>query len=296
MCDFLPNIPNEQLFYIDRNPYETCVICMDFIQEKDKSILKCGHEFHASCLMENVVKSNNTCPLCREVVSSKTPELPDLNTNVVSSFIEMTIYDHRYKHIKPYIKKICKELNVDWRDLSSDTKDVVIEKVIELLILFGINLGKSISKWIKDGEERANIPADNTTFNIDMTFIDDEEEEEEEAHYENNDEEEEEKVNDEDEQLIEPLFADYQPTPQYMDTNIFIEEFDLTEFRERILNNNYLNSFDNFLNSDIDTFMWPPDGTPFREEPLFSRMEAERIMNSILIYFTRFLVSNDTQA
>lgn len=291
MCDCLPNIPSEYLYQIDKKPYETCAICMDFVQEKDRSILKCGHEFHTSCLMENVVKSNNTCPLCREVVSSKTQELPDLNTNVVSNFIEMTLYDQRYKNIKPYMKEICNELNLDWKELSQEKKDVVMQKVIELLILFGIDLGNSISKWIKDGEERADIPEDSNTFNIDMNFIEDEDEHEPGgipvASVENEEHEDE-------REYIAPLFADYQPTPQYMNTDSFIEEFDLTEYRERILNNTYLQEFDSFLNSDIETFMWPPDGTSFREQPLFSRVEAEHIMNSILIYFTRFLVNNDT--
>lgn len=43
---------------------ESCPICLDEIKEKNFSVTECGHKFHTSCLLTSI-KSNNTCPMCR---------------------------------------------------------------------------------------------------------------------------------------------------------------------------------------------------------------------------------------
>jgi len=43
---------------------ETCPICLDEIKENNFSVTECGHKFHTSCLLISI-KSNNTCPMCR---------------------------------------------------------------------------------------------------------------------------------------------------------------------------------------------------------------------------------------
>ena len=44
----LKDIPDEDLYFVDKEPAKECAICMELIGEKDRTVLKCGHEFHAS--------------------------------------------------------------------------------------------------------------------------------------------------------------------------------------------------------------------------------------------------------
>ena len=54
---------------------ETCPICYDKIEDKDLSILKCNHKFHAQCILETYKHNRDTsknsytnirvCPYCR---------------------------------------------------------------------------------------------------------------------------------------------------------------------------------------------------------------------------------------
>ena len=49
---------------------DQCVICMDTIGLENNAILSCGHKFHATCFAENVLNSNNSCPLCRRKITN----------------------------------------------------------------------------------------------------------------------------------------------------------------------------------------------------------------------------------
>jgi hypothetical protein len=48
--------------------HKTCAICTDIISD-DMVLLKCAHIHHKGCLTE-WIEINNTCPICRETVSS----------------------------------------------------------------------------------------------------------------------------------------------------------------------------------------------------------------------------------
>ena len=53
-----------------------CVICMDPILSKESNFIKteCGHEFHTSCLMQNIAHNGQNClhcPYCRTVMATK---------------------------------------------------------------------------------------------------------------------------------------------------------------------------------------------------------------------------------
>ena len=89
-CECLCQIPSEQLFYYDKTPPETCVICMEYVNERDRSVLKCGHEFHTSCLMSHVIKCSNKCPLCRDEISEKVEERPNLNDLWLTVLLQKT--------------------------------------------------------------------------------------------------------------------------------------------------------------------------------------------------------------
>jgi hypothetical protein len=49
-----------------------CAICLETIEPNTNFIkTKCGHEFHASCLMENVAHNGFGCPNCRTVMAKE---------------------------------------------------------------------------------------------------------------------------------------------------------------------------------------------------------------------------------
>ena len=43
-----------------------CPICFDAIDNKNFVTTECGHCFHCSCLMKNVVNNGFDCPMCRQ--------------------------------------------------------------------------------------------------------------------------------------------------------------------------------------------------------------------------------------
>ena len=50
----------------------TCPICFDTLREEDEVVLKCGHKFHYSCILDTFkndnkkyTKNKNKCPYCR---------------------------------------------------------------------------------------------------------------------------------------------------------------------------------------------------------------------------------------
>ena len=46
----------------------TCPVCLEAIEsELDRSMTKCGHLFHSSCLCHSCVRDKR-CPLCREAL------------------------------------------------------------------------------------------------------------------------------------------------------------------------------------------------------------------------------------
>jgi hypothetical protein len=48
---------------------DKCSICLDSMSKMDPFKLPCGHSFHATCIMKNVVWGRLTCPLCRHKIS-----------------------------------------------------------------------------------------------------------------------------------------------------------------------------------------------------------------------------------
>ena len=61
-----------------------CPICMDDIDlTKNYITTECGHTFHASCVMRNIVSNGFACPLCRTMMADEPEE--DEST-IVSDF------------------------------------------------------------------------------------------------------------------------------------------------------------------------------------------------------------------
>lgn len=238
-------VPDEQLFFYDTKGFPQCVICMDIITDTNKVVLSCNHEYHASCMMENVVHSNNTCPLCREVVSKQAYQLPDLNEDTSISLIKTTFHDE-FEHIaNDFVNDRLFE------SFSEHDKGSVKVKMGICMTAFGFSVAKNIKKWIDQGNNRI-IP-------------------EVEVEHDTRD--------------------DVDDNTELYD---FIEEYNLQAYSQQILENNHLNQFENLLNADIETLMWPPGHSLHDENGyLFTRQEAEDIMNAIVGYFSNQLDDQD---
>ena len=52
-----------------------CMICLDNLKPINFFNTKCSHSFCGSCILENVVHGNNTCPLCRDQSNIPTDNL-----------------------------------------------------------------------------------------------------------------------------------------------------------------------------------------------------------------------------
>ncbi|RXN31988.1 E3 ubiquitin- ligase DTX3L-like isoform X1 [Labeo rohita] len=62
---------------------ETCVICMDSFNDKEK--LKCGHEFCRDCIKRSVNNLGSICPVCKEVFGKLEGNQPDGKMTVTKS-------------------------------------------------------------------------------------------------------------------------------------------------------------------------------------------------------------------
>jgi len=68
-----------------------CVICLESLQNMDFLSLSCNHTYHLDCMMNLMIKSKPSCPLCRKDIKlprilqecqSKNNEIKDLNERV----------------------------------------------------------------------------------------------------------------------------------------------------------------------------------------------------------------------
>ncbi len=154
-CD----IPNKNLYFVDKEPMKECAICMELIKDKDRTILKCGHEFHASCMIENVVSSNNTCPLCREKVGKKPESRPKFTSGLMRIFIQNEFNSLK---VSPYMSAFMDKMGKKdlWKKASLEERALMSEEFIYMLSMFGMRLGGQVHNWIEEGDARMEAPED----------------------------------------------------------------------------------------------------------------------------------------
>lgn len=154
-CD----IPNKNLYFVDKEPMKECAICMELIKDKDRTILKCGHEFHASCMIENVVSSNNTCPLCREEVGKKPESRPKFTSGLMRIFIQNEFNSLK---VSPYMSAFMDKMGKKnlWKKASLEERALMSEEFIYMLSMFGMRLGGQVHNWIEEGDARMEAPED----------------------------------------------------------------------------------------------------------------------------------------
>lgn len=174
MCDFcdcvpnVENIPNGDLEKVNgaETNQESCVICMDTItQDTNRMVLQCGHVFHSSCFCENIIQSNNKCPLCRTTICSQAPKIPNLTKQMTGKFMQqMFLGNNNNEEMYEFLKSISGILGVEITEIQSEDKVVIYRKIIRLLMAFGFNLGALVRKWIEEGNGRYSESIDD--FNI----------------------------------------------------------------------------------------------------------------------------------
>ncbi len=299
----LKDIPDEELYFVDKEPAKECAICMELIGEKDRTVLKCGHEFHASCMIENVVSSNNTCPLCRENVGKKPEGRPKFTSGLMRIFIQ-----NEFNSIKfaPVLRGIIERAgeDKDWKDLSLEDRALMSDDLVDMLARFGITLGKQVYRWIEEGEERMEVPdeMEHEPYSIPLSAYSDvglggaEEVKDNEEDYSDDETDpdmpELEDIQEEDEELepinLTAIFDEEEEewvrefTRMEDFLNNFVENENRESWSQRILANEWLSDFNNFEQANIEDLMWPSGGSGVR--PLFTREEAEQIMESIIRY------------
>lgn len=292
-CDCLASVPSETIFFEDKKGASTCVICMDFIGDNNKTILSCGHEFHANCFAENILNANNTCPLCRTEVCDKAYSLPKLTKTITASFMESILNTSGgQKNLKDYVYLMCSKLG-GWTKLTTEEQYYLCRETIRFIMTFGFNLGGCIRSWIEEGNSRYQESADDFTVQVNMheivnnvnTMIQEESEMEAESSSivplfdEDSD-------NDSD-SLPEAgeIMEDYDGLRVNEDATTiqFLYDYNLQGYLSRIMSSSQLRHLPELLSSDIENIMWPTGAPVYR--PLFTRQEAEDIFGGILRYF-----------
>ena len=97
-----------------------CPICFELIEKINIVTTECGHVFHTSCLMKNVVHNGFGCPYCRAVMAEsipvQDPELPELESENVDIFAEEIGWENdwveplRELRVKPSVEEITQKL------------------------------------------------------------------------------------------------------------------------------------------------------------------------------------------
>ena len=297
-------IINDKIFFIDKKPMKECVICMEHIKNTDRTILKCGHEFHATCMFSSVVKANSSCPLCRTEVSEKPEERPDLTRSLTRLFIQNELNEQNMSSVLAQMFRnsaYYRDNNNSnkWSDVSPTQRAVMSESLIDFMVDFSSKMGNRIDLWIKQGNDRMVIPEEFETqpLSVPMSAYDDVEQDDDDGYdtYESDTDSDMPELVDEtgnivnhcetEEVLIIPLFADL----DHDIDGLFCSEWFMQHyfsnrqrelFADRIRNNAWLNIFDNLLNSDIIRIMTPPES----QDVLFDSQQAEEILNCIAFY------------
>jgi len=158
----ITDMPDDELYFVDKTPSTceiSCVICMEIVGDTDRTVLKCGHVFHAGCMFTNVVSANNTCPLCRAKVGEKPEARPDLTNPMMRIFIQNEFNKISMNNIlrsmfEFSVTKIEEDCVRRWADIEQNHRIEMSEDLIDILITFGMRLGGNVRRWINDGDER----------------------------------------------------------------------------------------------------------------------------------------------
>ena len=253
MCEMLQNVPSEMLFFEDKTPLPRCSICFDFICDENKSVLSCGHALHTSCLAENIVSANNTCPLCRMELCRKVDELPTLTKTMTARLMEQILSEEPGKeYLVVYLEKIKKIIKEDEQSEKNKNTELCFH-ALELLMSFGFNLGACVREWIHSGPERYIEDDDNVSIHVNVDDIT--------------------------ERMENKTNMDRESEQQ---TIQFLNDYELTRYIPRIMRNEYLCLYNQLMQATISVLMYPPDTSIMEPTELFTEEEAQEIYDKIV--------------
>jgi len=85
-----------------------CTICLDTLNKSQCGVtmLPCGHAFHSKCMMENILKNNLKCPMCRRVCARVEEEEESSDDDMDENIILM-VADRIRKKLKKADVHVC---------------------------------------------------------------------------------------------------------------------------------------------------------------------------------------------
>ena len=93
---FVPRVP-------ETPTEETCCICMENFDGTRNTTLKCGHQFHTDCILQNIATaSSNKCPLCRDEMCKEisATKVKELEKQLVALENTLDCKDKQYSYVK----------------------------------------------------------------------------------------------------------------------------------------------------------------------------------------------------
>lgn len=107
---------------------DSCPICLGKIQESNVSITVCKHKFCTSCLLTSV-KTNNTCPICRHVLTDPFYEKKSLSPN-----LQMIISNDVNSRLQFEVEEWMLELNIPFNEENKILFLNIIEDIIDITL------------------------------------------------------------------------------------------------------------------------------------------------------------------
>ena len=100
---------------ITNETLDNCPICLDKINHTNRIITSCGHHFHASCLINNVLLSRNTCPCCRQPIMDNRSE-EDTSSEDYGGLADMVNRQHIFDVILDDIIRVFRHRFITFRE------------------------------------------------------------------------------------------------------------------------------------------------------------------------------------
>lgn len=92
---------------ITNETLDNCPICLDTMNNENHIVTSCGHNFHASCLIKNILLSHKSCPCCRKSLEEDAPN------NVLANVVDQ---QHTFDVILDNILRLRRHTFMTFRD------------------------------------------------------------------------------------------------------------------------------------------------------------------------------------
>ena len=136
---------------------EDCSICLQQIKRRYKTVPCCKKKFHKKCI-QNWLKNNDTCPLCRSQI-----ELPAPRSYRVFRCFKFCLYRRLFMMLI-ILSILC---SISWICLNSDDENYQVLGLFLGFIIFSLMITAfyQLIRNIRDFRERVNTRDLNNFFN-----------------------------------------------------------------------------------------------------------------------------------